>query len=115
MRGILWEALLRQGNELGAAVHPVGRQTNMPFVPPLDQALQQVAVGAADVQKVAIVGDGIENEFPFRAPPLVAAAKPRLPDGIRPTQVRPLQGHETVQERNRKFRHVHSRLVVCRW
>jgi hypothetical protein len=33
----------------------------MPCLPPLDQALQQVAIGAAYVQKVAIVGDGIED------------------------------------------------------
>jgi hypothetical protein len=72
---------LRQGNELGAAVHPVGRQTDMLFVPPLDKAFQQIAVGAAYVQKVTVVGDGIEDQFPFRAPPLVASAKSRLPDG----------------------------------
>jgi len=85
----------------------------MPFVPPLDQALQQVAVGTAYVQKVAIVGDSIEDQCPFQAPPLVAAAKSRLSDGIRLTQVRSLQLSETVQERNRKFHHVDSRLVVC--
>jgi hypothetical protein len=33
----------------------------MPCLPLLDQALQQVAIGAAYVQKVAIVGDGIED------------------------------------------------------
>ena len=70
----------------------------MPFLPPLDKALQQIAIGAAYVQKVAVVGDGIEDQFPFRAPPLVAAAKSRLPDGIRLPQVRPLQRSETVQE-----------------
>jgi hypothetical protein len=48
----------------------------MPFVPPLDQALQQVAVGAAHVQQVAIVGDRIEDQFPFHAPTRMAAAKP---------------------------------------
>jgi hypothetical protein len=40
VRGVLREALFRQGNELGAAVHPVRRQTDMPFLPPRDQALQ---------------------------------------------------------------------------
>jgi hypothetical protein len=77
----------------------------MPFVPPLDKALQQVTVGAAYVQKVAIVGDSIEDKFPFHAPPLGAAAKARLPDRIRFPQVRPLQLSETGQECNRKFYH----------
>jgi hypothetical protein len=54
----------------------------MLFSPPLDQALQQVAIRTADVQKVAIVGDGIEDQCPFRAPTLVASAESRLPDGV---------------------------------
>jgi hypothetical protein len=105
VRGVLREALLRQGNELGAAVHPIGPQPDLPFVPPLDQALQQVPVGAAYVQKVAMVGDSIEDQFPFHAPPLGATAKARLPDRIRFPQIRLLQRSETSQECNRKVYH----------
>jgi hypothetical protein len=59
----------------------------MSCLPPRDEALQQVPIGAAHVQKVAVVGDGIEDKFPLHAPALVAAAKSRLPDGISLAQV----------------------------
>jgi hypothetical protein len=54
----------------------------MPLLPPRDQALQQITIRTADVQKIAIVEDGIEDQCPFRAPPLVASAESRLPDGV---------------------------------
>jgi hypothetical protein len=43
MRGVLREALLRQGNEVRPIVDPVGRQMALPFVSPPDKALEQVA------------------------------------------------------------------------
>jgi hypothetical protein len=112
MRGVLREALLRQGNELGPIVDPVGRQMELPFLPPLDEALEQVAIGAADVEYVAIVGDRIEHQFPFRAPPRVAATKSRLSDGIRLLHVRLLQGSETGEERTRQVSHGDAHRVV---
>jgi hypothetical protein len=74
------------------------RQMALPFVSPPDEALEQVAIGAADVEHVTIVGDRIEHQFPFRAPPCVAAPKSRLSDGIRLLHVRLLQGFKCLSE-----------------
>ena len=43
---------------------------------PLDQALQQVAVGATDVEDIAAAVDRVENRLPLPPPALGAAAKP---------------------------------------
>ena len=61
VRRIPREVFFRQCKEFGSKVHSIRGQTDMPCLPLLDQALQQVAIGAAYVQKVAIVGDGIED------------------------------------------------------
>jgi hypothetical protein len=48
----------------------------------MDQAFQQMAVGAADVEQVAVGGDGFQDRGSLGAPPLWAAAEAGLFYGV---------------------------------
>lgn len=76
------EPLLRHAYEFFSKVEPVRGNVYSPFRSPTHQAIQQVAIGASDVQKTAVGLYGIKDRSSFGAPALRAAMEPRLLNGI---------------------------------
>ena len=76
------EPLSGHAYEFFSKVEPVRGNVYPLFPSPTHQAIQQVAIGASDVQKAAVGLDGIEDRTSFGAPALRTAVEPRLLDGI---------------------------------
>ena len=76
------EPLSGHAYEFFSNIKPVRGNVYPPFPSPTHQAIQQVAIGASDVQKAAAGLYGIEDRASFGAPALRAAVEPRLLDGI---------------------------------
>ncbi len=70
----------RQLDQPGALVQPVRRQGKAALAPPGDQAFEQVAVGAPDVEEVPILRDGVKDGLALGPPADRTAVEPGLLD-----------------------------------
>ena len=87
-----------EGDQGDAAIDSEWGEREIELGAPLDQAFQQVAVGAADVEQVAIGGDGLQDWGALGAPPLWTAAETGLFYGVGFAQIGGLESREVVEK-----------------
>lgn len=85
------EALAREVDQARALVEPVRRQVEAALLAPPDEAFEQVAVGAANVEQVTVGRDRIQDRLALGAPAGRSSVEAGLLDGIGAPEVRVLQ------------------------
>src|SRR5579871_1005519 len=98
----LRQSLTRHFDQARSDVHAVGRERQATLLAPLHQALQQIAVGAADVQYLPFRLDGVQNGGALRPPALRSTRKSGLNNGIVAAQIGRLQRFDFPEKRLRQ-------------
>jgi len=86
----LGETLSGKLNETGALVNSERRQVDAPLPCPLREAFQQITVGTADVEEIAIHINGLQDQLSLNPPSRLASEETRLASRLRLGEIRPL-------------------------